>query len=333
MSKEGEGGTGPPGDSKGGIPGPSWADQCEAGTFAEGQAATAAAPPAGGRGIVLDASMIGSIFGQARGSILDRMSRQLSPFTGDGVMEIAEWLVAYERLCELEHVAPTDLLTYMLAGNAMRVYNSMRVGEASSWEAVKAVLTAEYAMPRQEAWRRYVNCRLEAGETVDVYLGRLERLSGRLGLTREDLIFRVKFYEGLPASVYEWAVTHEQAYTADFGSVLTRVRARIVSRRAVEGRAYSAVAAAASDKQRGSSSGCYRCGEGHLVKRCPLKSTKGAAPGKASSKKTVRCFRCGSTKHLVKDCPRSQPNAGALDRQDFHSEDGDRGGPSSPMES
>ena len=42
------------------------------------------------------------------------------------------------------------------------------------------------SMPRQEAWRRYVNCRLEAGGTVDVYLGRLEQLGSRLGLTLND---------------------------------------------------------------------------------------------------------------------------------------------------
>ena len=85
------------------------------------------------------------------------------------------------------------------------------------------MLTAEYAMPRQEAWRRYVNFRHSAGEPVDVYLGRLEQLGDMVGLILNDIAFRVKCYEGLPASIYEWAVTHEQAYTADFGSVVTRV--------------------------------------------------------------------------------------------------------------
>ena len=248
---------------------------------------------------MIDASVLASILNQACGPILDRLRRQLPPFAGDGIVEIAEWLVAYERLCEVEHVAPTDLLTYMLAGNAARVYCSMRVGEASNWEVMKAVLTAEYAMPRQEAWHRYVNCRPEACETVDVYLGRLERLGGRLGLTLNDLAIRIKFYEGLPASVDERAVTHEQAYTADFGSVLTQVQDRMVLQRAVEGRALSAVVAAASGKQQGSNSGCYHCGRGHCVKQCPMKSSvKGIASKKASSKKKGVCFHCGSMKHL-----------------------------------
>ena len=105
---------------------------------------------------------------------MDGLSRHLSPFAGDGALEIAEWLVAYERLCEVEHVAPTELLTSMLAVNATQVFSRMLVGEASNWEVVKAVLTVEYAMPRQEVWHRYIDCKLLAGETVDIYLGRLE---------------------------------------------------------------------------------------------------------------------------------------------------------------
>ena len=82
-------------------------------------------------------------------------------------------------LCEVEHVAPTDILTYMLTHNAVQVHSRMMVGEASDWEVVKAALTAEYAMPRQEAWRRYTDCWLEASETVDIYLPGLSGAIGR----------------------------------------------------------------------------------------------------------------------------------------------------------
>ena len=64
-----------------------------------------------------------------------------------------------------------------------------------------------------------------------------------------------------------------------------------------------------------------------------MKSTsKGNALKKASSKKKATCCCCGSTKHLMKDCPKPPPSAGASGRQNFHSEDGDQGGPSSAME-
>ena len=122
MSKEGEGGTGPLRDSRGGIPGPSGAGQFDAGSFAE-------APSVVGQVIVVDDNMLAGIRNQARSPILDQLRRQLPPFAGDGAVEVAEWLVAYERLCEVEHVAPMDLLTYMLTGNAGRVYSRMMVGK------------------------------------------------------------------------------------------------------------------------------------------------------------------------------------------------------------
>ena len=101
--------------------------------------------------------------------------------------------------------------------------------------------------------------------------------------------------------------------------MLTRVRDCIVSQRAVEGRTRSAAIAADSGDRKGSSSGCYRCGGEHCVKECPMKHmSKGNALRKASLKKKAACFRCESTKHLVKDCPEPPPSAGALDRQDFH---------------
>ena len=142
---------------------------------------------------MIDASVLASIINQAHSPILDGLHHQIIPFAIDGVVEGAEWLVPYERLCEVEHVVPMDLLIYMLASNAVRIYSRMMVGKASDWGVVKAVLTAKYAIPRQAACCSYVNCRVEACETVDVYLSCLEQLGGRLGLTLNDLAFKVKF--------------------------------------------------------------------------------------------------------------------------------------------
>ena len=64
MSKEGERGTSPLGDSKGGVPGISGAGQSDAGISVE-------VPQVVGQGMVLDASVLASILNQARGPILD----------------------------------------------------------------------------------------------------------------------------------------------------------------------------------------------------------------------------------------------------------------------
>ena len=68
---------------------------------------------------------------------------------------------------------------------------------------VKDQLLTEYAMPRQEAWRMFTGCQLEAGDSVDVYLNRLERFGGRIGLALGDLAFKIKFYKKLSTSVHK----------------------------------------------------------------------------------------------------------------------------------
>jgi len=89
----------------------------------------------------------------------------------------------------VEQIATIEILIYMLGGNAAHVYSRMRVGKASQWDVVKAALVTKYAMPRQEARRRFITCRMEDGDTVDVYLDRLERFDGRIGMTCNELSF------------------------------------------------------------------------------------------------------------------------------------------------
>jgi len=155
-----------------------------------------------------------------------------NPFTGDGSEDISEWLAKYEGYCRVENISPTDLLVYMLGGNAARVYSGMQMGDASQWNIVKGALLAEYAILRQEAWRKFVSSKIK-GDTIDTFLECLERFGRKVGMSCNDLSFRAQFYEGLLPVIHECAVTHDYAYTADFESVLARVRDKVVSRIAV----------------------------------------------------------------------------------------------------
>ena len=143
-------------------------------------------------------SQLANILTQARGPILDRLGRSLPKLSGDGTLDVSEWLADLERLCRVEQIDCVDVIDFMLDGNARRVYRRMIVAEASSWEVVKGTLLAEYALPRQEAWRRFTARRLNAGETVDVYVDDLERLGRRVDLTPESMAFRVSFTSACP---------------------------------------------------------------------------------------------------------------------------------------
>ena len=160
--------------------------------------------------MLVDARVLASILNQAKGHILTRIRQLLPKFTGDGSTEVTVWLAELQRLCELEQVAPTEILMYMLGDNVARVLSKMRVAEVSQWDVVKAALVVEYAMPRQEAWRRFTTCRIEDSDTIDVYMNRLERFGGRVAMSNYDLTFTAQFHEGLPTSAYEWAVTSER---------------------------------------------------------------------------------------------------------------------------
>ena len=134
---------------------------------------------------------------------------------------------------------------------------------------------------------------------MDVYLDRLERFGGRIGLTLGDLAFRVKFYEGLPTSVYEWAVSQDSAYTADFGAVLARVRDRLVTKRAASGRqraggAGSIAAAGQQTQKEGCSKYCFRCNRNHIVKACPItRKREKPLPGSLLDRRRQGVFGAG----------------------------------------
>ena len=54
------------------------------------------------------------------------------------------------------------------------------------------------------------------------------------------MAFRVKFYEGWPAAEYEWVVSRDFAYTAEFSTVVAVVQARMSAKTAAVGRDHPA---------------------------------------------------------------------------------------------
>ena len=179
-------------------------DKGEASAETGSRKSTTSALAAGGvTPVLVYARVLASILNQAKRPILTRIRQLLPKFTGDGSIEVIVWLAELERFCKLEQIAPTEILMYMLGDNAAQVYSRMRVAEAFQWDVIKAALVAEYAMPRQKAWRRFTTCRLENGDIIDVFMDRLEWFGGRVGMSNQDLSFRAQFYEGLAASVYE----------------------------------------------------------------------------------------------------------------------------------
>ena len=256
---------------------------------------------------MVDINQLASLLSQARGPMLDRVTRQVEQFTGDGSVDVMEWLAAVERVCALEEVKPEKVVGFLLDGEPARLYRRLSVENAKQWGVVRKTLVDGYATPMPVVYKRWHGLSLSEGGSLDGYVDTLERLAERLKVGFGSTMFRSKFYAGLPQAIYEWAINRDGAYDDDptsFGTVLTRIRERMATRQALaigpkQPVAASAPSASTSGTQRplksssGSSAGCFRCGKtGHRVRDCPVKQQV-----------RLKCWRCNSSSHVLRNCP------------------------------
>ena len=273
---------------------------------------------------MVDIDQLASLLSEARGPMLDRVTRQVKKFTGDGSMDVMEWLATLERVCALEEVPSVKLVGFLLDGEPARLYRRLSIADAKNWDVVKRTLMDSYAIPMPVVYQRWHNLSLSEGGSIDGYVDTLERLAERLKVGFGSTVFRSKFYSGLPQPVYEWAIGRDGAYDDDassFNAVVSRVREKMATRKALASRlsrpaAASVSAASTSGTQRSagqssrSGAECYRCGEkGHRVRDCPVKQSRKPKQDKSA------CWRCGSSSHVLRNCPRPPPRASCMDAE------------------
>ena len=175
---------------------------------------------------------------QAKGPINDRLRRALPMFTGDGSLDVSDWLSDLERRSKAELVRPEEVIDFLLESNTARLFRALWVSEASHEEVVKRTLLAQYGISRQEPFRRFSDHQLLVDESVDD----LQRLGTRMEAKTSDMIFRVKFIEGLPPSIHNWSVMLPDVYTSDFDTLMPKVRDRMSAQKAASGKLRAATA-------------------------------------------------------------------------------------------
>ena len=209
--------------------------------------------------------------------------RIISEYDGSG--DVVEWFTRAELLCEHRGAELSAVLPLRLTGGAFSVWAQLSTADRGSLAAVKAALFTAFAPDGFAAYDSFISRRLQPGESADVYLADLRRLSELVGGV-PDRVLTCAFVAGLPDAVRQVIRAGSRAEALDLPSVVARARAVLSDDRV------GAAAAAAMAVPRGQGS----------APEAPEPAAATAARAQRRSRPR-RCWTCGRVGHLAAGCP------------------------------
>lgn len=226
----------------------------------------------------------------------DRFDLKLIP-EFDGSDSVLNWVEKVELHCYLSGVKNIErVIPLRLTGGAFAVYQQLSAEEKCDYESIKAALYKAFATDPATAWEQFEARTIHLGETVDVYLAELKKLTVLFGGLPERAL-AYKFLSGLPAGAKQLLRATSNMASLPLSDLVDRARTIMKDDSAVREPVVAAAQAPPSGdgpSQRPNSRGeivCYRCNErGHMARNCRRRST------------TTRCYRCNKTGHMVRDC-------------------------------
>ena len=127
----------------------------------------------------------------------DRFDLKLIP-EFDGSTPVLDWVEKVELHCLLSGVKSIEhVIPLRLSGGAFAVYQQLSAEEKQNYERIKAALYKTFAIDLDTAWEQFEARTLHPGETVDVYLAELTKLTVLFGELPERAL-AYKFLAGLP---------------------------------------------------------------------------------------------------------------------------------------
>ena len=194
-------------------------------------------------------------------------------------------------LCSLTGVDTRDVIPFRLTGDAFKVFAQLPKERRRDNDAIKTALLGAFAPNPTAAYEQFVGRKLQPGESPDVYLAELRRLSSLFGGVSEKTL-ACAFAAGLPLTV--------RAYCTEGGDMsLDRL---LTKARSVNG----------DDWEAGASRVAAAVVSEHIQRKRPRTATRTEESfDRPSTVSRRRCWVCGDTAHLAHRCSRRAAGNGS----------------------
>ena len=222
-------------------------------------------------------------------------------FEGSG--DVVGWLEKLSLVCQLQTPVSDEAVAIplRLEGGASAVYRQIPLEDRKSPEKVKTALRRAFAADKFASYEAFMERRLADGESIDVYLADLQRLSSLFGDLSDEGI-SCAFVAGLPESTKQLLRAGARMESLSLLEIVDRARA--ILRDEVGGSGFSAAAhqviGAVSKVGASYNKDTHREG--------PKRSYRG--------RREIRCFCCEGWGHIAAQCPSKR--AGNADREGAH---------------
>ena len=243
--------------------------------------------------------------------------RLIQEFSGDGSVNVIEWLEKAELVCALRGITRLEaVLPLRLTGGAFAVYQQLTAEDKADSGKIKFALKTAFAVDAFMAYELFVARRLQPGETVDVYLAELRRLAVPFsGLPEKALVSA--FVAGQPDGAKQLLRAGSRMDDPPLTHILARARAILKDESGVAAVATPAGAASGTvcETRRAVSATefrCYACNEpNHIARDCLLRQRgrgrvydgRGGGGGRGGGRGELRCYRCDGLGHFASSCP------------------------------
>lgn len=216
-----------------------------------------------------------------------------------------EWCDKLELVAKLQKV--DDLVTFMplfLCGPAFAVYKQLSDDTKKDYELMKKAMILAFCESSHSAYEQLRVRTLGEGETVDVYVADLRRLTGLMGQKVANPLIKCAFMAGLPSDISTQLKSMTAVDDIPLHELVSKAR-MMLSTRSVN----SLTCAVGQARIRK----CYICSSTqHLANRCLHAAQNGqqSSPGN-STKRKEQCWKCKEVGHFQAQCPQGNEDGAA----------------------